>query len=76
MMKEQKIMAQMKGQDKTTEKQLNEVKIGNLIEKEFRNDSDDDPGSQEINEDARNVYQRPTRTKEQTNGDEQYTRSN
>ena len=75
-MKEQKIMAQMKGQDKTTEKQLNEVKIGNLIEKEFRNDSDDDPGSQEINEDARNVYQRPTRTKEQTNGDEQYTRSN
>ena len=31
------------------------------------NDSEDDPGSQENNgEDARNVYQRPTRTKEQT----------
>ena len=30
MMKEQKIMAQMKGQDKTPEKQLNEVEIGNL----------------------------------------------
>ena len=36
MMKEQKIMAQMKGQDKTPEKQLNEVKIGYLPEKEFR----------------------------------------
>ena len=35
MMKEQKIMAQMKGQDKTPEKQLNVV-IGNLPEKEFR----------------------------------------
>ena len=34
-MKEQKIMAQMKGQDKTPEKQLNEVEIGNLPEKEF-----------------------------------------
>ena len=31
------------------------------------NDSEDDPGSWENNEkDARNVYQRPTRTKEQT----------
>ena len=29
-------MSQMKGQDKTPEKQLNEVKIGNLPEKEFR----------------------------------------
>ena len=29
-------MSQMKGQDKTPEKQLNEVKIGNLLEKEFR----------------------------------------
>ena len=26
----------MKGQDKTSEKQLNEVEIGNLPEKEFR----------------------------------------
>ena len=32
------------------------------------NDSKDDPGSQENNgEDARNVYERPTRTREQTN---------
>ena len=31
------------------------------------NESEDDPGSQKNNgEDARNVYQRPTRTKEQT----------
>ena len=35
-MKKQKVMSQMKGQDKTPEKQLNEVERGNLPEKEFR----------------------------------------
>ena len=35
-MKRQKAMYQMKEQDKTPEKQLNEVEIGNLPEKEFR----------------------------------------
>ena len=35
-MKKQKVMSQMKGQDKTPEKQLNEEKIDNLPEKEFR----------------------------------------
>ena len=35
-MKKQKIMSQMKGQDKTLEKPANEVKIGNLPDKEFR----------------------------------------
>ena len=35
-MKKQKVMSQMKGQDKTPEKQLNEVEMGNLPEKEFR----------------------------------------
>ena len=35
-MKKQKVMSQVKGQDKTPEKQLNEVEIGNLPEKEFR----------------------------------------
>ena len=35
-MKMQKVMSQMKGQDKTPEKQLNEVEIGKLPEKEFR----------------------------------------
>ena len=35
-MKKQTVTTQMKGQDKTPEKQLNEVKIGNLPEKEFR----------------------------------------
>ena len=35
-MKKQKVMSQMKGQGKTPEKQLNEVEIGNLPEKEFR----------------------------------------
>ena len=35
-MKRQKTMYQMKEQDKTPEKQLNEVETGNLPEKEFR----------------------------------------
>ena len=54
-------MYQMKEQDKTPEKQLHEVEIGNLPEKEFQNnDSEDDPGPWKKNggkdqEDARNV---------------------
>ena len=36
MMRKQKVISQMKGQDKTPEKQLNEVEIGSLPEKEFR----------------------------------------
>ena len=36
-MKRQRVMSQMKGQDKTSEKQLNEVEVGNLPEKiEFK----------------------------------------
>ena len=35
-MKGQRAMYQMKEQDKTPEKQLNEVEIGKLPEKEFR----------------------------------------
>ena len=35
-MKRQRAMYQMKEQDKTPEKQLNKVEIGNLPEKEFR----------------------------------------
>ena len=35
-MKKQKVMSQMKGKDKTPEKQLNEVEIGNHTEKEIR----------------------------------------
>jgi len=35
-MKRQRVMSQMKTQDKTPEKQLNEVEIDNLPEKEFR----------------------------------------
>ena len=68
-------MSQMKGQDKTPGKQLNEVEICTLPEKEFRIISEDDPGSWRKNaEDAIHVYERPTRTKEQT--DEQNTRRN
>ena len=35
-MTKKKVMFQMKGQDKTPEKQLNEVEIGNFAGKEFR----------------------------------------
>ena len=35
-MKRQRTLYQMKKQDKTPEKQLNEVEIGNLPENEFR----------------------------------------
>ena len=35
-MKKHKVMSQMKGQDRTPEKQLNEVGTGNIPEKEFR----------------------------------------
>ena len=35
-MKRQRTLYQLKEQDKTPEKQLNEVEIGNLPEKEFR----------------------------------------
>ena len=35
-MKMQRTMYQMKEEDKTPEKQLNEVEIGNLADKEFR----------------------------------------
>ena len=34
-MRKQRVLSQMKGQDKTLEKQPNEVEIGNLPEKEF-----------------------------------------
>ena len=36
MMKKQKVVSQMKKQDKISEKQLNEVETGNLPETEFR----------------------------------------
>ena len=36
MMKKQKVTSQKKGQDKTSEEQLNEVEIVNLPEKELR----------------------------------------
>ena len=71
-MKKQKVMSHMKGQNKTTERQLNEVEIGNLPEKGFR-----------IMIVKSRIPERewrrckkclPRRTKEQTNTEEQYTR--
>ena len=35
-MQKQKVTSQMKGKDKTPEKQLNKMEIGKLLEKEFR----------------------------------------
>ena len=64
-------MFQMKGQDKTPEKQLNEMKVGNLPEKEFRimivkmNQDREYNGGKDW-EDEINIYQRPTKTKEET----------
>ena len=64
----------MKGQDKTPEKQLHEMEIGDrqASRKRIQNtNSQDDPWSLEYNrKDAGNVYQIPGRTKEQTNKDE------
>ena len=69
-MKKQKVISQIKGQDKIPEKQLNEVGIGNLPEKEFRimivKMIQDLRKSMEKMQD---VYQRPRRTKEQTEMD-------
>ena len=54
-------MYKIKKQDKTPEKQLNEVEISNLPEKRIQNnDSEDDPGPQKKNrgkdlEDTRNI---------------------
>ena len=51
-MKRNRAMYQMKEQDKTPEKQLNEVEIGNLPEKwkKIQNhDSEDDPGPRKKN---------------------------
>ena len=53
-------MYQIKAQNKTPEKQLNEVEIGNFPEKIQNNDSEDDPGPRKKNggkdrQDARNV---------------------
>ena len=48
-MKRQRALYQMKEQDKTPEKQLNEVEIGNLPEKIQNNDSEDDPGPRKKN---------------------------
>ena len=60
-------MSQLKRQDKIPEKQLHEVGIGNLPEKEFRimivKMIQDLRKSMEKMQD---VYQRPRRTKEQT----------
>ena len=61
-------MSQMKEQDKSPGKQLNEVEIGNLPERIQNNDSEDDPGSWKKNgKDARNVYQSLRRTNEKIN---------
>ena len=62
-MKKQKVMSQMKGLDKTPEKQLNEVEMANFQKRIQSSDSEDNPESWEENgEDEEMFYQRP-RTK-------------
>ena len=78
MMKKQKVMSQKKGQDKTPEKQLKEVEIGNLPEKELRimivkmiQDLRERMEAKTENmQEEFTIYQRPRITKEQTNRDE------
>ena len=71
-MKKQKAASQMKVQNTTPEKQLKEVEIGNLPEKEFRIMIVNmiqvlSKGMEaKVEKTQKNVYQRPTRTKEQT----------
>ena len=78
-------MYQMKEQDKTPEKQLNEVEIGNLPEKEFRimilkmiqdlgkrMEAKIKKIQEMFNKDLRIKEQTPTRIKEYTNRNEQY----
>ena len=60
-------MFQMKKPDKTLKKELIKWSQEIFQKKIQNNDSENDPGSQKKNgEDIRNVYQRPGRTKEQT----------
>ena len=78
-MKKQRVMSQMKGQVKTPEKQLSEVKIGNLPEKEeFRIvivKMIQDLGRRM--EKMQEMFTKDLgKTKEQTNRDEQCTRRN
>ena len=75
MMKKQKVMSQMKGQDKIPEKQLNEVEIGNLPEKEFRTmivNIIQDLGKriEAKVEKMQEMLQRPRKMRGQTNRDE------
>ena len=77
MMKKQKVMSRKKGQDKPPEKQLNEIEIGNLPEKELRmivkmiQDLRERMEAKiEKMQERFTIYQRPRITKEQTKRDE------
>ena len=69
-------MSQMKGQDKTLEKPANEVKIGNLPDKEFRimvvKMIQDLGKRMEAKIEKMNEMLNKPRTKEQTNRDKQH----
>ena len=73
-MKKHKVISQRKGQDKTQEKPLNKVdrQPSKKKKKIQNNDTENDPGSWENNEDAKqnktkqNIYQGPKRIKERT----------
>ena len=86
-MKRQRTLHQMKEQDKAPEKQLNEVEIGKLPEKEFRimivkmiqdlrkrMEAKIERMREMFNKDLEELKnkQTPRRIKEQTNRDEQY----
>ena len=69
-MKKQSVISQIEGQNKTSEKQLNEVELGNLLQKEFRiiivKMIQDLRKTMEPNiEKMQEIFTRYTRTKEQ-----------
>ena len=55
-MKRQRIISQIKEQDKSPEKQLNEVRIGNFPEKRFQNDSENDPETRERMKEMKEMF--------------------
>ena len=66
----------MKGQDKTSEKQLNEVEIGNLPEKEFRMIVKMIQDLRKRMEKMQEMFTEDIEELKNIKPDEQYTRSN
>ena len=78
-------MFQVKEQDKTSEKELNEMEINNLLDKKYKliairmlTDLGRriDENSENFNKELENVKKEPIRTEEYNNGNEKFARGN